>query len=89
NGPIRILKKTELPGDVVLGAREGVSFIPPHLAEEVVVRSEDVRQRDVFGKQRLAEGTYSSGQIDVSIWEERIEQDYRAWATALGIEVKG
>jgi regulator of RNase E activity RraA len=25
-----------MPGDVVFGDREGVSFIPPHLVEEVV-----------------------------------------------------
>jgi 4-hydroxy-4-methyl-2-oxoglutarate aldolase len=68
-----------LPGDVVLGTREGVTFIPPHLAEEVVARSEDVRQRDVFGKSRIAEGIYTSGQIDVAIWAEEIEADYQVW----------
>ena len=79
NGPIRIGNATVMPGDVVLGAREGVSFVPPHLAEAVVSRSEDVRQRDVFGKSRIAEGIYTSGQIDVSTWAEEIEADYVAW----------
>jgi len=79
NGPIRIGNATVLPGDVVLGTREGVTFIPPHLAEEVVTRSEDVRQRDVFGKLRIAEGAYTSGQIDVSTWAEPIETDYQGW----------
>lgn len=79
NGPIRIGNATVMPGDVVLGAREGVSFIPPHLAEEVVTRSEDVRQRDVFGKSRIADGIYTSGQIDVSDWAAEIEADFRRW----------
>lgn len=79
NGPIRIGNATVMPGDVVLGAREGVSFIPPHLAEEVVARSEEVRQRDVFGKARIAEGVYTSGQIDVSEWALEIETDFRRW----------
>ena len=79
NDPIRIGNATVMPGDVVLGTREGVTFIPPHLAEEVVTRSEDVRQRDVFGKQRLASGAYSSGQIDVSVWADEIEADYLRW----------
>jgi 4-hydroxy-4-methyl-2-oxoglutarate aldolase len=79
NGPLRIGNATVLPGDVVLGTREGVTFIPPHLAEEVVARSEDVRQRDVFGKSRIAEGIYTSGQIDVAIWAEEIEADYQVW----------
>ena len=84
NGPIRIGNATVLPGDIVLGTREGVTFVPPHLAKEVVTRSEDVRQRDVFGKQRLAEGTYTSGQIDVSVWADEIEADYRRWVEAEG-----
>ncbi len=79
NIPIRIGRATVLPGDVVLGTPSGVTFIPPHLAEEVVTYSEDIRQRDVFGKQRLAEGVYTSGQIDVPVWEEVIEADYLAW----------
>jgi 4-hydroxy-4-methyl-2-oxoglutarate aldolase len=79
NGPIRIGNATVMPGDVVLGTREGVTFIPPHLAEEVVTRSEDVRERDVFGKGRIAEGIYTSGQIDVSVWADEIEADFQDW----------
>src|SRR5215211_40110 len=86
NGPIRIGNATVMPGDVVLGAREGVTFVPPHLAEEVVGRSEDVRQRDVFGKSRIAEGIYTSGQIDVSTWAEEIEADYVAWCAEQDLE---
>jgi 4-hydroxy-4-methyl-2-oxoglutarate aldolase len=86
NGPIRIGHATVMPGDVVLGAREGVTFVPPHLAEEVVGRSEDVRQRDVFGKSRIAGGVYTSGQIDVSTWAEEIEADYIAWCEEQGLE---
>ena len=86
NGPVRIGNATVMPGDVVLGTREGVTFVPPHLAEEVVGRSEDVRQRDVFGKSRIAEGIYTSGQIDVSTWAEEIEADYVAWCAEQGRE---
>jgi regulator of RNase E activity RraA len=80
NGPIRIGGAVVLPGDAVLATPAGVTFIPSHLVEEVVIRSEDVRQRDVFGKARLAEGRYTSGQIDRSEWEPAIEADYQAWA---------
>ena len=84
NTPIRIGDASVMPGDVVLGTREGVSFIPPSLAEEVVVRSEDVRERDVFGKARLAEGKYTTGQIDVSVWADAIEEDYKRWVAERG-----
>ena len=79
NIPIRIGMATVLPGDVVLGTPEGVTFVPPHLVQEVVERSEDVRLRDVFGKQRLAEGRYTAGQIDVSTWAPEIEADFVRW----------
>src|SRR4029079_3262364 len=85
NGPVRIGNATVMPGDVVLGAREGVTFVPPHLAEEVVERSEDVRQRDVFGKSRIADGIYTSGQIDVSEWAIEIEQEYGSWCAERGL----
>jgi 4-hydroxy-4-methyl-2-oxoglutarate aldolase len=83
NGPIRIGSATVMPGDAVLGTREGVTFIPPQLVQEVVERSEDTRQRDVFGKQRLAEGVYTSGEIDVSAWAEAIESDYQRWVASI------
>jgi 4-hydroxy-4-methyl-2-oxoglutarate aldolase len=81
NAPIRIGGAVVMPGDAVLGTSVGVTFIPPHLVEEVVTHSEDVRQRDVFGKQMLAERRYTSGQIDVAVWAEQIEAHYRAWLT--------
>ncbi|HKG26233.1 MAG TPA: hypothetical protein VKB09_11330 [Thermomicrobiales bacterium] len=85
NVPIRIGHATVLPGDVVLGTIEGITFVPPHLAETVVVYSEDTRQRDVFGKQRLAEQRYTSGQIDVPLWAEDIEEDYLGWCVEQGV----
>jgi regulator of RNase E activity RraA len=85
NIPIRIGHATVLPGDVVLGTSEGVTFVPPHLAETVVLYSEDTRQRDVFGKLRLAEKSYTSGQIDVPIWAEDIENDYLGWCAEQGM----
>ena len=78
NIPIRIGHATVMPGDVVLGRREGIIFIPPHLAEQVVTRSEDVRLRDEFGHQRLREGKYTPGEIDRK-WTPNIEEDFEGW----------
>jgi regulator of RNase E activity RraA len=82
NIPIRIGGTTVLPGDVVLGTPTGVIFIPPHLVQEVVEKSESIRVRDEFGKIRLAEGKYTSGEIDVPVWREDIEADFIAWKKA-------
>lgn len=78
NGPTRIGRATVMPGDVVLGRRGGVMFIPAHLAENVVKTSEIVRLRDDFGYQRMAEGKYTPGQIDTR-WTEEIENDFLRW----------
>ena len=77
--PVRIGAVTVLPGDVVLGTLTGVIFIPPHLVQEVVETSEAIRVRDEFGKMRLGEGKYTSGEIDVGTWREDIEADFMAW----------
>jgi 4-hydroxy-4-methyl-2-oxoglutarate aldolase len=79
NIPVRIGNITVLPGDVILGTPTGVITIPPHLAEMVAERAEDTLVRDEFGKLRLSEGTYTSGEIDVSVWREDIEADFVAW----------
>lgn len=80
NIPVRIGEATVLPGDVVLGTPTGVMFIPAHLAQAVVERSEDVRVRDEFGKLRLTEGRYTPGEIDRA-WSETIEADFQTWRT--------
>jgi 4-hydroxy-4-methyl-2-oxoglutarate aldolase len=78
NMPIRIGEATVLPGDVVFGTPTGVIFIPPHLVQQVVERSEDIRMRDRFGKQRLSEGRFTPGEIDQA-WSPEIENDYQNW----------
>lgn len=78
NCPVRLGLATVMPGDIVLGKREGVIFIPPHLAEKVVTTSEVIRLRDMFGMQRLREGKYTPGQIDTR-WTDEIEADFSRW----------
>ncbi|MEP0710581.1 RraA family protein [Algoriphagus sp.] len=81
NRPTRIHQVTVMAGDVVLGRDGAVSFIPAHLAEKVVVTSEVVRLRDMFGHERLRDGTYTAGQIDTR-WSDEIEKDFSQWLTA-------
>jgi regulator of RNase E activity RraA len=78
NSPVCIGDVTVMPGDVVLGRDPGVVFIPPHLAEKVVVTSEIIRLRDQFGKMCLREGRYTPGEIDRR-WEQHIEDDFAQW----------
>ncbi|MCX6018994.1 MAG: RraA family protein [Chloroflexi bacterium] len=78
NIPVRIGGVTVLPGDVILGTPTGVMFIPPHLVQQVVESSEDIRVRDEFGKLRIEQGRWSSGEID-SKWSDAIEADFAEW----------
>ena len=78
NVPIRIGRAICLPGDVVLAKREGVLFIPAHLAEKVLRTGEATVLRDRFGHQRLKEGKYTPGQID-GRWSEEIRNDFLNW----------
>ncbi|MCI0440965.1 MAG: RraA family protein [Chloroflexi bacterium] len=78
NGITRIGEATCLPGDVVLGTLTGVIFIPPHLAEEVVTRSEEIRLKDEFGQQRIREGVYTPGEVDRQ-FSEAMNQDFERW----------
>ncbi len=78
NTPIRIGRAIVLPGDLVISEREGVLFIPVHLAEKVVSTSEFIALRDKFGHAMLRSGKYSPGQID-SQWTDEIKSAFLNW----------
>jgi 4-hydroxy-4-methyl-2-oxoglutarate aldolase len=83
NTPVHIGRAAVMPGDVVLAKKEGVIFIPAHLAQEVVETSEIVRLRDEFGHLRLREGKYTPGQVDRK-WSDAIESDFAEWLKGKG-----
>jgi regulator of RNase E activity RraA len=78
NCPVRIGRVTALPGDLVLGKKEGVIFIPAHLAQKVIITSEFVELKDDFSHTRLREGKYTPGQIDQG-WTDDIKKDFLKW----------
>jgi len=78
NTPIRIGNAIVLPGDLVLGTREGVLFIPAHMAEEVISTAEFVIRKDQFGFEMVKTGRYSTGQID-SQWTDEIKNEFIKW----------
>jgi regulator of RNase E activity RraA len=83
NGVTRIGQATCVPGDVVLGTIEGIVFIPPHLAEMVVTRSEQIRLKDQFGQQRIREGVYTPGEVDRE-FSEAMNKDFESWKKERG-----
>jgi 4-hydroxy-4-methyl-2-oxoglutarate aldolase len=78
NVPIRIGNAIVFPGDLVLAKKEGVIFVPPQLAEKVVITAEFIALRDQFGHQMLINGTYTPGQIDAA-WTDSIKKAFLKW----------
>lgn len=78
NTPIRLGRATVLPGDVVLANPHGTIFIPSHLVARLVLSSEVVGLRDLFGFQRLREKKYTPGEIDTR-WTDEIKTDFKNW----------
>lgn len=81
NDIIRIGEAVVLPGDVVLASEAGVIFIPPHLAEKVIVSSEVVRIIDGFRIESMEAGRYSSQQVytNPTQWTEEVNTDFFTW----------
>ena len=87
NTPIRIGQVTVMPGDIVLGTKEGILFVPAHLAVEVVEMSEVEDLMDQFRQQRLREEKYSSGEIE-GVWTNKtIVDDFEKWWKAKGDKI--
>jgi len=70
NCPIQVGYVTVMPGDVVLGTREGVVFIPPQLVQQVVEVSEKTRMQDVWAHNGVKEGRFTAQQADGSFTPE-------------------
>lgn len=78
NTPIRIGKAIVMPGDLVISEREGVLFIPAHMAEKVISTAEFIAVRDRFSKDMLGSNRFNAGQID-NQWTEEIKLAFIDW----------
>jgi regulator of RNase E activity RraA len=78
NCPIQIGYVTVMPGDIVLGSREGVVFIPPQFAQQVVETSERTRMQDVWAHQGVKEGKFTAQQADGGFTPE-MNQMFTQW----------
>lgn len=83
NVPIRIGHVTVLPGDVAVSDPEGITFIPPQLAQEVIDKAQMVHMVDAWGHQMLREGKYTPGQVD-NKWTKPMIQDFNRWLAQKG-----
>lgn len=78
NAAIRIGNVMVLPGDLVIAQKEGVLFVPAHMAEQVVSTAEFVIRKDQFGFEMVRTGKYSTGEID-SQWTDTLKTEFLQW----------
>ena len=78
NCPLQVGYVTVMPGDVVLGTREGVVFIPPQFAQQVVESSERTRMQDYFAHEGVKQGRFTAQQADGAFTPE-MNQQFTQW----------
>ena len=79
NVPIRLGGVTVMPGDLVVGDREGVYFIPPQFVQEVLDRADEIHIHDEWTKKKFAQGKYKSSEIYDSPSDPKLQQEYREY----------
>jgi regulator of RNase E activity RraA len=76
NMPVRIGAVTVMPGDIVFGDAEGVTFIPPHLVEPILKESEVTHIHDEWTKAKLLTGKYKSSELYPSPADPALKREY-------------
>jgi 4-hydroxy-4-methyl-2-oxoglutarate aldolase len=79
NIPIRIGNVTVMPGDLVVGDREGVYFVPPQFVPEVLDKADETHIHDEWTKKKFAEGKYKSTEIYGSPSDPKLKQEYEEY----------
>jgi regulator of RNase E activity RraA len=79
NIPIRIGGVTVMPGDLVVGDREGVYFIPPQEVKNVLDHADETHIHDQWTKKKFAEGKYKSSEIYGSPTDPKLKQEYQEY----------
>src|SRR5579871_6116576 len=79
NVPVRIGDVTVMPGDLVVGDREGIYFIPPQFVQEVMDNADTIHIHDEWTKKKFAEGKYKSSEIYGSPSDPALKKEYEEY----------
>src|SRR6202158_2344996 len=79
NVPVRIGGVTVMPGDLVVGDREGVYFIPPQLVKAVLDHADETHIHDEWTKKKFDEGKYKSSEIYGSPKDPKLQKEYQEY----------
>jgi regulator of RNase E activity RraA len=79
NVPVRIGNAMVMPGDLVVGDREGVYFVPPQFLQEILDKADITHIHDEWTKKKFAEGKYKSSDIYGSPHDPKLQQEYQEY----------
>jgi len=79
NVPVRIGGVTVMPGDLVVGDREGIYFVPPEFVQEVLDHADETHIHDEWTKKKFDEGKYKSSEIYGSPSDPKLQQEYKEY----------
>lgn len=79
NVPVRIGNVTVMPGDMVVGDREGIYFVPPQFAQEVVDKADEVHVHDEWTRKKFDENKYKSSDIYGSPRDPELRKEYQEY----------
>jgi len=73
---VKVGRAVVMPGDVVLGDRTGVVFIPPALVEEIVKEAELTHIHDEWTKNKFLTGKYKASQLYGGPLSPELKKEY-------------
>jgi regulator of RNase E activity RraA len=76
NIPVKIGEAIVMPGDVVLGDRTGIMFIPPQLVKEIVEKAELTHIHDEWTKAKFLTGKYKSSELYGGKLSPELQKEY-------------
>jgi regulator of RNase E activity RraA len=88
NVPVRIGNVTVMPGDLVVGDREGIYFIPPQLAREVLDKADETHIHDEWTRLKFDEGKYKSSDIYGSPRDPELKKEYQEYLAKRLAEIR-
>lgn len=88
NVPVRIGHVTVMPGDLAIGDREGVYFVPPQFVKPVLDRADELHVHDEWTKKKFDEGKYKSAEIYGSPKDPALKKEYQEYFQKRMAEIK-
>lgn len=79
NVPIRIGGATVMPGDIVVGDREGLTFVPPHVVQEAAERAKITELHDIWTKNKLSTGKWTASELYPRPSDPELVKEYEEW----------